>query len=162
MRVFNYAEGSTDDLVKLLNQRLFILNQENEDIVVIDNAQMMIQKTKTPGTQQAPDHLLRLFAYNDLMRKIGADYFNNTYVQPDNINEAEKAYIVSPVSSLVVLETEKDYERFNIQQNKNSLKNASMQSSGAVPEPQEWLLIILSLGIVVYLSLNKKFIAKGL
>ncbi len=162
LRVFNYAEGTTDELVKLLNQRLFILNQENEDTVVIDNAQMMIQKTHGPTTQHAPDHLLRLFAYNDLMRKIGADYFNNTYVQPDNINEAEKAYIVSPVSSLVVLETEKDYERFNIQQNKNSLKNASMQSSGAVPEPHEWLLIILSVATVVYFAVNKKLVPKGL
>jgi len=155
-RVFNYAEGTPDDLAKLLSQRRFVHDQEDENTVVLGNAQMIIQKTTAPDTLQAPDHLLRLFAYNDLMRKVGGDFFKNTYEQPANIGEAEKAYIVSPVSSMVVLETQKDYERFGIDENKNSLKNASMKSSGAAPEPQEWMLIILCLGVVAYFILNKK------
>jgi XrtN system VIT domain protein len=82
------------------------------------------------------------------MKKVGADYFRHDYVQPQTIAEAEQGYIVSPVSSMIVLETAKDYERFGIDENKNSLKNASMKSSGAVPEPQEWMLIILAACIV--------------
>jgi XrtN system VIT domain protein len=161
-RVFTYVQGTPGELSALLNKHQFVQNQENEGTVVLDNAQLMIQKANAINPGQAPDHLLRLFAYNDLMRKVGPDFFNNNYVRPDNIAEAEKAYIVSPVSSLIVLETQKDYERFNIEENKNSLKNASMKSSGAVPEPQEWLLIILCLGVVAYLFYNKKRSLKNL
>ncbi|NCD71150.1 XrtN system VIT domain-containing protein [Mucilaginibacter agri] len=156
LRVFNYAQGTPDSLLQLLAKHQFVKNQENNETVVLDNAQMMIQKTTGTCTVNAPDHLLRLFAYNDLMKKIGGDYFTDGFVKPDNIAEAEKAYIVSPVSSFIVLETQKDYERFGIDENKNSLKNASMKSSGAVPEPQEWLLIILCASVAIYLLVNKK------
>jgi hypothetical protein len=69
---------------------------------------------------------------------------------------ANEAYVVSPVSSLTVLETKKDYERFDIPENENSLKNASVKSSGAVPEPSEWLLLFLFIGILTIVFLNKK------
>ena len=85
------------------------------------------------------------------MKKVAGNYFQKDFIQPDVLAEAEKANIVTPVSSLIVLETQKDYEHFNIEQSKNSLKNASMKSSGAVPEPHEWLMILLTVGIVVYL-----------
>jgi XrtN system VIT domain protein len=90
------------------------------------------------------------------MKKVSASYFTNDYVQPDIIAEAEKAYVVTPVSSLLVLETQKDYERFNIADSKNSLKNASIKSSGSVPEPHEWLLIVLFISIVIYLKFYTK------
>jgi hypothetical protein len=51
--------------------------------------------------------------------------------------------VVSPVSSLIVLETKEDYERFGIKDKDNSLYNATKNSSGAVPEPHEWALIIV-------------------
>jgi len=148
LRVFNYADGTQQNLTALLDKNRFIRSQENDSTVVIDNAGLMIQKAPGVQTQDAPDHLLRLFAYNDIMKKVGADYFRHNYVQPATIAEAEQAYVVSPVSSLIVLETQKDYERFGIEENKDSLKNASMKSSGSVPEPQEWVLIILAAGIV--------------
>ncbi|MGB4775502.1 MAG: XrtN system VIT domain-containing protein [Daejeonella sp.] len=156
-RVFNYNNGSIVDLKKQLKNKQFIVSQENADHIVIDHAGLMIEQI--PGTIQgkAPDHLLRLFAYNDLMKKVGANYFNNDYVQPDIIKQAEKAYVVSPVSSLIVLETQNDYERFDIEENKNSLKNASMKSSGSVPEPHEWMLIILTAAVIIYLVYKPRF-----
>ncbi len=66
--------------------------------------------------------------------------------------EAQKAYVVSPVSSMVVLETQKDYERFNIKDSQNSLNNASMKSKGAVPEPHEWALIIIACLVLLYIK----------
>lgn len=147
LRVFGYANGTVEGLDTLLDKHQFIVDQENQNTVVIDNAGLVIQKAPGLKTADAPDHLLRLFAYNDIMKKVGADYFRHDYVQPLTIAEAEQAYIVSPVSSMIVLETQQDYERFGIDENKNSLKNASMKSSGAVPEPQEWVLIILAAGI---------------
>jgi XrtN system VIT domain protein len=156
LRVFSYADGTQQHLAGLLNKHRFARNQENDSTVVIDNAGLMIRKAPGLKAARAPDHLLRLFAYNDIMKKVGADYFNRNYVQPQTIAEAEQGYIVSPVSSMIVLETVKDYERFGIAENKNSLKNASMKSSGAVPEPQEWMLIILAAGIVGTFIYNRK------
>jgi len=160
LRVFNYTNGNIDGLSALLDKHLFIRDQENASTVVIDNAGLMIQKVPGAVAQNAPDHLLRLFAYNDIMKKVGADYFNHNYVQPPVISEAEQAYVVSPVSSLIVLETQQDYQRFGIDENKNSLKNASMKSSGAVPEPQEWMLIILAAAVLVYLIARQKLAIK--
>ena len=149
LRVFNYAGGTQQELLALLTKNQFQRDQENDSTVVISNSGLVIQKAGGGQTAAAPDHLLRLFAYNDIMKKVGPDYFRHDYVQSQTIAEASQAYIVSPVSSMIVLETQEDYKRFGIDENKNSLKNASMKSSGAVPEPQEWMLIILAAGIVV-------------
>jgi hypothetical protein len=73
------------------------------------------------------------------------------------VQEAVKAYVVSPVSSLVVLETKKDYERFGIEDSKNSLRNASLQSKGAVPEPHEWALIIIAVLVVLTIKFKPVF-----
>lgn len=156
LRVLHCEEGKTEDLLKLLQTKQFLKYEENEQQVVIENAQMVIKKTENQPAQDAPDHLLRLFAYNDIMKKVGVDYFNNKYIQPALIAEAETAFIVSPVSSLIVLEMQKDYDRFDIEANKNSLKNASMHSSGAVPEPHEWALMALVLAVVAFLSIRNK------
>ncbi|EOR93668.1 hypothetical protein ADIARSV_3177 [Arcticibacter svalbardensis MN12-7] len=151
MRVFNYHAGSISSLLKLIKNQNFIQQKENAATVHIDNAELLIMESVEQGQSKAPDHLLRLFAYNDIMKKVAATCFQNDSVQSDVLAEAEKANIVTPVSSLIVLESKKDYERFNINESKNSLKNASMKSSGAVPEPHEWLLIMLTAGIVIYL-----------
>lgn len=155
-RVLNYTQGNVAKLKQLLNKHQFIKSQENEETVVIDNAALMIHKVANTAASNAPNHLLRLFAYNNIMKKVSANYFNHDYIQPDIIAEADKAYIVSPVSSLIVLETQKDYERFGIENSKNSLQNASMKSSGAVPEPHEWMLIILGLCVIAYTLFSKK------
>jgi len=97
---------------------------------------------------------MRLFTYNDLMKKIGRNYFKKEKLADALVAQAERGFVVSPVSSLLVLETQADYDRFDIKRSKNSLKNASIKNSGSVPEPREWLLIILSL--VVAFTLWRK------
>jgi hypothetical protein len=80
------------------------------------------------------------------------------YDLPDGdtlVEEAREAYIVTPFSSLVVLETKEDYDRFNIKDSENSLKNASLQSKGAVPEPHEWALIILACLMLFYVKTRR-------
>ena len=86
------------------------------------------------------------------MRKSGAHYFSHDFINDDLVDEAATAYVVSPVSSLIVLETQEDYKRFDIQDKENSLKNATKKSSGAVPEPHEWALIILLVFFILYLK----------
>jgi hypothetical protein len=79
--------------------------------------------------------------------------YSEEYVENNlPVKQAELAHIVSPVSSLIVLETKKDYDRFNIHDSKQSLQNASNKKSGAVPEPHEWALIVLAAGLFVYLT----------
>ncbi|MES2454632.1 MAG: XrtN system VIT domain-containing protein [Bacteroidota bacterium] len=164
LRVLNYSSGNMVRLNNLLKTKRFIENQEDDRTVVIETAGLLIRKVDSlqqvdspPQVGKAPDHLLRLFAYNDIMKKVGPNFFSKNYVQPDLIAEAEQGYIVSPVSSMIVLETQKDYERFDIEENKNSLKNASMKSSGAVPEPEEWVLMILCLSVAGYVWYSRRY-----
>lgn len=143
-RAFDFVSGDIDGMSSLLDTNTFPEVVESEDAVVLHDSQMKITRASAKSTKSnAPDHLARLFAYNDIMRKVGATYFTQDYVNDDLVNEAVNAYVVSPVSSLIVLETAKDYERFDIKNVDESLLNAVRKHSGAVPEPHEWALIVL-------------------
>ncbi|WP_066629042.1 XrtN system VIT domain-containing protein [Labilibacter marinus] len=101
--------------------------------------------------KEAPSHLLRIYNYHKVMKEAGHLFMLKDADIPESVyNLCNEAFIVTPVSSLIVLETLHDYERFDIKENKNSLKNANLQDSGAVPEPHEWALII-TLGAVLCL-----------
>ena len=119
---------------------------------------MLIASTASPATATASDHLLRLFAYNDIMRKVGSDYAKPEALREDLVAAAKQANVVTPLSSLVVLETQQDYERFGITASKDSLKNASIHSSGAVPEPHEWLLILTAVLVMVAFLVKSHFL----
>lgn len=148
-RVFNYERGELAQLKELVEKKVFAQAIENDQQVVIDDAGIMILQKEGALPATAPDHLMRLFAYNHIMQQTGSGLLTNKPVEDTVVQEAVKAYVVSPVSSLVVLETQKDYDRFNINDSKNSLKNASLQSKGAVPEPHEWALIIIAVLVVL-------------
>lgn len=141
----------------LKNKGLYkIFPSPNQTSVNVESAK--IQITEFPATNKktdAPDHLLRLYAYNHIMQQIGANYFKKAYPFEAQNLEAATANIVTPVSSLVVLETKKDYERFDIKQTYNSLENASFNFFGSVPEPHEWLLIISFACVVLYFLLKR-------
>lgn len=156
-RVFRYEQGSVSDLAKLLGARKFAGDIENDQCVVIDNAGIAILQSEGTAAAAAPDHLFRLFAYNHIMHRMGSRLVTGESYNEDLVEEAKQAYVVSPVSSLVVLETQKDYDRFDISESSNSLKNASMGSSGAVPEPHEWALIILAVLVCCYIKFRPRF-----
>jgi XrtN system VIT domain protein len=151
-RAFQYDHGTVDVLKKLVDKQVFVKDAESEKQVVIDNAEIAIVQDSCTLASAAPDHLMRLFAYNHIMQKMGARFSEDTKDTDELVAEAQKAYVVSPVSSMVVLETKKDYERFNINDSQNSLKNASMKSKGAVPEPHEWALIIIACLVLLYIK----------
>lgn len=150
--LFNYNEGDLDDLIGQLRTNQFKTFDEEGNSLMIPNAEMKVEKIKGSVNTNAPDHLLRLFAYNDILKKVGATYFEKDYVREDLLTAANQAFIVSPVSSMIILESQKDYDRFGIEESKDSLKNASIQSSGAAPEPHEWMLIILCATVIIYFS----------
>jgi XrtN system VIT domain protein len=153
LRALNYAHGSFEDLNELLRREIFPVNPEHENRVFLNDAKLIITKSTSSESEiagNAPDHLARLFAYNNIMRKVGGDYFKNDLSDSSLVREASMAYVVSPVSSLIVLETQADYDRFDIRDTGNSLLNAAKQSSGAVPEPHEWALIVVFLLVVLF------------
>lgn len=145
-RLFRYGEGNVDELGRLLSLGSFPVDVENDKRVTIESAGITISMQDDKGVSNAPDHLMRLFAYNHIMQKMGPQRMSDSEV----IAAAKASYIVTPASSLIVLETQKDYDRFNIHDDLNSLKNASVHGKGAVPEPHEWALIIIGLGCLLW------------
>lgn len=148
-RVFHYDQGSIDDCSLLLARKEFSMDIENEKQVVIDHSNMMITRSEDAANTNAPDHLMRLFTYNHVMQQAGSGLLNGETPPDSLVQQAAEAHVVTPVSSLVVLESKADYERFDIKASENSLHNAANASKGAVPEPHEWALIILAILILV-------------
>lgn len=131
------VSGSMDLLEKHLNARTFPQNPESPNTVALPESGVLIVQKDTTVSGKAPDHLFRLFAYNTVLRELGG---STTDEPTDLVQLAEQAYVVTPVSSLVTLETKADYERFDI---KPTAGLPSLGNAGAVPEPHEWALIVL-------------------
>lgn len=160
LRAIEYDGGDINYLSELISDKKFISNQENSNTVVISNAAIKITETSDTAVSNAPDHLMRLYSYNNVMFRTGINYLKEGYYDSTIVNKAYKAYVVSPVTSLVVLESQQDYKRFGITDEGVSLKNASMKSSGAVPEPHEWLLITVLAGLCIFLYLKNKKVSQ--
>ncbi|WP_341836102.1 XrtN system VIT domain-containing protein [Chitinophaga pollutisoli] len=155
-RAFRYEQGNVTQLRELLNKGLFAEDPETPDKVVIDEAKAaIVRRADSSATGTAPDHLMRLFAYNHILQQTGKGLITGSQGQEHLVAAAKEAYVVSPISSLVVLETQQDYDRFGIHDEGNSLKNASLNGNGAVPEPHEWALIVLAI-VSLYIYLNRR------
>ncbi len=153
-RALNYDKGNTDKLKKLIEANTFVKNAEDSSTIVLHDAHLVLTKSTGTETSNAPDHLMRLFSYNHIMQQLGIRQLTSSDVNTDLVEEARKAYVVSPLSSLVVLETKEDYERFDIKNSQNSLQNASMKSTGAVPEPHDWALIFIAGLLIIYVRMG--------
>ncbi len=106
--------------------------------------------------RQASDRLVRLFLYQKVIEKYGRTCFSPKKNLDSSVSDmAARAHVVTPVSSLIVLETDKDYERFEIDEATDSLGNASLENAGAVPEPHEWALIISGLIMLLWVMRRK-------
>jgi XrtN system VIT domain protein len=165
LRVTLSDKGDVDKLAKILNQKIFVKNLESASELAIAPSNLLISEENGGGKigGDAPDHVFRLFAYNKVLTTVGRNFYRKpTEDVPDSLATtaqldlrqalalAEKAHIVTPISSLIVLETQADYDRFNIRKSKNALGNATLKNAGAAPEPHEWVLIILAGGIILW------------
>lgn len=161
-RTFYYTRGDINYLQDLISTNRFPTPREADNQVIIEAADMMIETSPVPAENAtAPDHLMRLFTYNNILKKNGTALLTDGNLEEQILAEAQSAYVVTPVSSLIVLETQKDYDRFNIEDSKDGLKNASLHSKGAVPEPHEWALIIVVSLSLIYLKWKHRFTAKA-
>ncbi|MFD2570747.1 XrtN system VIT domain-containing protein [Spirosoma soli] len=171
LRVLNVLNGTGDDLAAhIVNQHQFPHQLNDSARVMLFEARVTICETPMPvhpdkaiekagiiHPSNAPDHLARLFAYNHLLQQIGRNYLTEGYQTTQLIQEAQQANVVSPLSSLVVLETEEDYDRFGIQKDKQGLSNATLKAEGAVPEPHEWALLIMVTLLIGWLYWRKRY-----
>jgi hypothetical protein len=80
---------------------------------------------------------------------------NDSLAQNKYVDLAKDANIVTPISSLIVLETDQDYVNNGIEKNINTLGNASI-NDGSVPEPHEWAMLIISLCLILFYFKKKK------
>lgn len=161
LRSFQLMTGNMKQLQELLYSEKFRHITEDENTIAIHQADIIIQKESatTSNSENVPDHIMRLYAYNSILRDISKSYFSEDYITDNLIKRAKEAYVVSPISSLIVLETQQDYDRFDIEDTENSLKNAS--SSGAAPEPHEWALImIVMIGLAYFFEQKYSFIKR--
>ncbi|SHM71557.1 XrtN system VIT domain-containing protein [Flavobacterium saccharophilum] len=154
----DYFQTSLKNSLKMIEQHQFILFKSAKNTVNIEPAQISIQENikdsilKSNGT----NHIYRMYAFGKVLEEHveiqGDTLANNQYVEL-----AKDANIVTPVSSLIVLETDEDYKKNGIEKNVNTLGNASINNDGSVPEPHEWLLIIIgSITLYFYYRKNKK------
>jgi XrtN system VIT domain protein len=155
--LFQYAQGALEELVENLDRHVFDADTESPDKVVIHNAGMVIEASEDLSIQNAPDHLLRLFAYNHIMQQGGLRLLADSSLEESRLADiASSAHIVTPVSSMIVLEKQEDYDRFEIDVNKEGLKNASANNNGSVPEPHEWAIMIVCLLLFAYYRYHSK------
>lgn len=157
LREIHYVQAPLAQLLDWLKAGQFPESVESDQSVVLHDAQLAITRRPADGVANtAPDHLFRLYTYNNIMRQAGPHYFSRDWTSDALVEEAHQAYVVSPVSSLVVLESKADYERFGIHDNGKSVGNAAKNGSGEVPEPHEWILIGLFVGLLVYLRFRQR------
>jgi len=149
--VINHYLVSLEELAAFARTKRFPDPTPHPDIVDLAANGLSIKRTEEPAMQKGSDHLLRLFYYQAIMNEIGNKYFSSdkqAYLEEELTQLASVANVVTPLSSLIVLETQTDYDRFEIERDKNSLGNASIHNQGAVPEPHEWALIIVGMLMV--------------
>lgn len=149
--LFRYQSGTLEDLRQQLDTGQFLDGLPEGGTMVNYDAGYQLREV-APSTQpsKAPDHLLRLYSYQKILQQTKDNFYDQKILEDSLITLAEEAYITTPISSLIVLETQEDYDRFDIKKSKNSLGNASIKSAGSVPEPHEWLLIGLGLAFMLW------------
>lgn len=148
---------SLESIISNTNNNQFCKQLENETTIVNRYGDFIIKEVayEADKASNAPDHLMRLFTYNNVLKSVGKNHFHLKALEEELIVEAQEAHVVTPISSMIVLETQEDYDRFDIKKSKNSLDNASISNSGSVPEPHEWILILLVAMLTLYFYLKK-------
>lgn len=146
-----FLQTDLNNCIDLIAKNQFEEFEEKENQVNIEVANVAIQenpltdKSKSKGS----NHIFRMYAFGKVLDEqvaIQSDSLaNNQFV-----NLAKEANVVTPISSLIVLETDADYENNGIEKNVNTLGNASITNDGAVPEPYEWALIIVLVVTLLY------------
>ncbi|MCL9804630.1 XrtN system VIT domain-containing protein [Flavobacterium amniphilum] len=148
----DFLQTNLKECVELIAKNHFIIIRRNENRVNLEVADVAIEESpaNTNSKNNGSNHIFRMYAFARILDeqiKIQEDTLSTNKF----VDLAKEANVVSPVSSLIVLETDEDYENNGIEKNVNTLGNASVNNDGAVPEPHEWaMIIILVLTLLFY------------
>ena len=156
----SYLKTPIENCIQLIDKKQFISFSKTENRINIAPANIAIEEVE--ATKNTPNngsnHIYRMYAFGKVLQE-QVKIQNDTLAQNKFVDLAKDANIVTPISSLIVLETDDDYKKNGIEKNVNTLGNASINNDGAVPEPFEWVLIILGLSTVLYFYKKKKTLA---
>lgn len=147
----DYIKTDINNCIDLITKNRFLRFKTNENSVNIETAGISIQenlvseKTNNKGS----NHLYRMFCFEKVLND-QVEIQNDTLQENKYVDLAKDANIVTPISSLIVLETDEDYKNNGIEKNINTLGNASINNEGSVPEPHEWLMIIIGLSLILF------------
>ncbi|MDX1959385.1 MAG: XrtN system VIT domain-containing protein [Leptospiraceae bacterium] len=133
------------------------VNDESIIYLPANNSSIQISKSGS-DVKKGNDFIARLAANRILLNQYGKSSIKDDTFYNDLQKIAEDAYLVSPISSLVVLETENDYERFGIKKNNSALGESNLNTPGLVPEPEEWFFALVAiLALILYFYRSKAF-----
>ncbi|SFD12461.1 XrtN system VIT domain-containing protein [Flavobacterium phragmitis] len=153
----DYYQSTLQNSLKMIKQHQFAVYKTKETSVNIEPAGISIQETARDSSfkDNGPNHIYRMYAFGKVLEE-QVKIQNDTLASNKYVTLAKDANIVTPISSLIVLETDEDYKKNGIEKNVDTLGNASIKNDGAVPEPHEWVLIIIGLTtLFVYYRKNK-------
>lgn len=142
--------SSENELRNILkNSEVRIPEYTNANLVNIQSF-FQIKREASFEKNSGPDLIIRLFYYREILNKLENRYFQEDTDNSDLIRIAQDGSVVTPITSLIVLESEKDYDRFGIRKESSKLGQSSITKPGLVPEPEEWMLIIFCIIILLY------------
>ncbi len=158
-KIVSYLKTDLNKCLKLIEYNQFLEFKTLENTINIEPANIAIQEGELDSKIQnnGSNHIYRLYAFGKVLQEQVAIQ-NDSLKENKFVDLAKDANIVTPISSLIVLETDEDYKKNGIEKNVNTLGNASINNDGAVPEPHEWLLIIIALITIFFYSRKQKMV----
>jgi hypothetical protein len=99
----------------------------------------MALNSETVEAERGSDHLARLWAKGEIDRLIRVPPTNRTMA----LELATRYQLVTPVSGAVVLETQQQYDAAGLQ----PVPEGTVPT---IPEPEEWALMLVALGVLIY------------
>lgn len=156
-RYVDYYKTNINNCVNLIDKDNFIKFRTNPNSINLETAGISINENPIIETNVAKgsNHLYRMFCFGKVLNE-QIEIQNDTLIQNKYVDLAKDANIVTPVSSLIVLETDTDYKKNGIEKNIDTLGNASINNDGSVPEPHEWAMLILGLSILFFYYRKQK------
>ncbi|KAF2515144.1 XrtN system VIT domain-containing protein [Flavobacterium foetidum] len=158
-RYVSYFQTDINQSANLVETNRFIQFKTSVNRINLETAGISIEESPEikNTNQKGSNHLYRMFCFGKVLND-QVEIQNDTLAQNQYVELAKDANIVTPISSLIVLETDRDYEENGIEKNIDTLGNASITNDGAVPEPHEWAMIIAA-GLLVLFYYRKQKLA---
>ncbi len=140
------VSSSEESMVKILNNQSIELPVETDVTIPLPSAKISLHRIHT-SVQRKPgsDLLIRLALHRRIMKALGRRFFYRDLENGDLLQLARQGMMVSPVSTLIVLETENDYRRFGIESEPSSMGESKLEAPGGSPEPHEIALALFAL-----------------